>query len=107
MTPLLHPQSYCNNLTAFRCVICCPGFHSGGQPTVYRFVQNLPVSDLGYPDSDALQLKFSFACVVLELKIVLRSLNVSSNDPSLIYQAMILEGGQGFGHWAMSDATRN
>lgn len=51
---------------------------------MYRYVQNLPVSDLEYPDSDALQLKLSFACVVLELKIVLRSLDVSSNDPSLI-----------------------
>lgn len=44
---------------------------------MYRFVQNPPVSDLKHPDSDALQLKSSFASVALEPKIVLRSANVS------------------------------
>jgi len=103
---MLHPQSKCKNLAAFKCVICRSDLHSGGQPTVWRFVQNPPVSDLKHPDLDELKFIFSFASVVLEPRIGLRPANISSNGPSLIYQAIVLEGRQGFRRWALSDVTR-
>ena len=90
---MLHPQSNCKNPKAFRCSICCPDLHSSGEPTVYQFVQNLPVSDLEHPGSDEIQVKLLFASVIPDPRIVLRYSNISSNGPVLIHQAMVLEEG--------------
>lgn len=70
-------------------------------------MQNSPVSDLKHPDLDELKFMFFLASVVLEPRIILRPANISLNVPSLIYQAMIFEGRQGFRRWALSEVTRD
>ena len=48
------------------------------------------------PGSFKVQVKLFFASILLEPRFMLRYANISSKEPSLIYHAMIFEGGQGF-----------